>query len=77
MEISNYVIYELLIRLQELHPGVGEYISNKKNSYGVMLTTTTGSIQLPQDLLHQQFQHPSLISPLDILSLLENFKLKP
>lgn len=74
MEISNYVVYELLIRFQELHPDVGEYISNKKTGSGVLLRTTTGSLELPQELLYKQFKEPSLISQKEISSLLEHFK---
>lgn len=75
MEIATYVIYELLIRLQELNPGVGEYVSSKKSASGVLLKTSTGTIDIPEDLLHRQFHQPALVSQAEMLSMLEHFKL--
>ncbi|WP_316793946.1 hypothetical protein [Pedobacter frigoris] len=74
MEIATYVIYELLIRLQELNPGVGEYVFSKRNDSGVLLRTSTGSIDISEELLNKQFHHPSSIDQDDISTLLKNFK---
>lgn len=74
MEIATYVIYELLIRLQELNPGVGQYVFSKKNGNGALLRTSTGSIEIPEELLIKQFQHPSSIHRDEILKLLKSFQ---
>lgn len=75
MEIATYVIYELLIRLQELNPGVGEYVSSKKSASGVLLKTSTGTIDIPEELLNRQFHQPALVSQEEMQSMLQHFKL--
>jgi hypothetical protein len=75
MQISVYVIYELLIRLQELNPAVGEYVSNKRSGDGILVRTSSGTIDIPESILSTQFNNPSLITQDEILSLLDRFKL--
>ncbi|MEJ2880272.1 hypothetical protein [Pedobacter sp. GR22-6] len=74
MQLSVYVIYELLIRLQELNPAVGEYLSYKKISAGIKVQTTTGSLEFPDTMLDQQFHHPESVAPADLNLLLGSFK---
>lgn len=74
MEISHYVFYELLIRLQELNPDVGEYTFSKKTDSGVLLITTSGSVELPEEILYKQFMEPSQISQTELMSLLRCFR---
>lgn len=75
MQLAVYVIYELLIRVQELNPEVGEYISYKKINGGVSVRTTNGSIEMPDGLLQEQFNNPTSIRESQILALLDSFKL--
>ncbi len=75
MQIAVYVIYELLVRLQELNPAVGEYISYKKINAGISVQTSTGLVFIPEHLLSTQFNNPAAINPSDLLSLLDSFKL--
>jgi len=74
MQLAVYVIYELLIRVQELNPEAGEYVSYKKISGGVAVRTTTGSIEIPDHLLTEQFNNPASIKEAEILALMESFK---
>lgn len=75
MQISEYVIYELLIRLQELNPGVGEYVSNRKTEHGILVRTSTGVIPIPEDILLRQHSNPTGVNQQEILNLLGGFKL--
>ena len=75
MQISVYVIYELLIRLQELNPAVGDYVSNKRSADGILVRTSSGTIDIPESILSTQFNSPSSITQDEILSLLDRFKL--
>lgn len=75
MEIPVYVIYELLIRLNELNTDVGDYISNKKINQGILVRTSTGIIALSDEILSRQFHDPSTISQQEILDLLKGFEL--
>ncbi|ETZ19146.1 hypothetical protein [Pedobacter sp. V48] len=75
MQIAVYVIYELLIRLQELNPAVGEYISHKKTDDGILVRSSTGVIAMPEDILFRQFNDPATISQHEVLGLQAGFKL--
>lgn len=75
MQIAVYVIYELLIRLQEINPAVGEYLMNKIIEDGILVRTTSGSIPIPDSILLRQFNDPASISQHEILGLLDAFKL--
>ena len=73
MQIASYVIYELLIRLQELDPMVGNYITNKKTDNGILLRTSTGHLAIPDDILLRQFTDATIISKHEIEDLLNHF----
>ncbi|RZK69077.1 MAG: hypothetical protein EOO92_22385 [Pedobacter sp.] len=75
MQLAVYVFYELLIRLQELDPAVGEYSSFKKTDEGVTLNTTTGSMEVLEHLLSMQFNTPALITSAELLNILKTFRL--
>lgn len=70
MQIATYVVYELLIRIKELNPDIGDFISCKKTDRGVYVQTTSGHITIPESLYHLQFEDPSKISNTELLSLL-------
>lgn len=74
MQLAAYVIYELLIRLQEIDPAVGEYLSYKKISAGIKVQTTGGSLEIPDTLLEQQFHRPEGILAGDLLGILGSFQ---
>lgn len=74
MQIAAYVIYELLIRLQELKPEVGEYLTYKKISGGIKVQTTKGNLEMPDTVLDMQFHHPESVMNSDLLSMIESFK---
>ncbi|MGQ7856689.1 hypothetical protein ACUN24_20820 [Pedobacter sp. WC2501] len=68
------MIYELLIRLQELNPAVGEYLLNNQTDVGTLVRTISGSIAIPNDILLRQFNDPASISQHETLNLLDGFK---
>ncbi|WP_029276450.1 hypothetical protein [Pedobacter borealis] len=70
MQIATYVIYELLIRIRELNPEVGDFVSCRKTEKGVYVQTTSGHLTIPEILYHKQFGEPSEISTEELLSLL-------
>lgn len=74
MQLSVYVIYELLIRLQAIHPAVGEYLTYKKISGGISVRTTTGNFNIPDVVLDKQFHRPELVSAGDLSALLGAFE---
>lgn len=65
----------MLIRLQELNPGVGEYFSFKKTDTGVLVITTTGHLNIPSAVLEKQFQDPESITSDELTIILDTFKL--
>jgi hypothetical protein len=71
---SSYVIYELLIRLQELDPAIGEYLSYKKIKAGIAVQTTTGVLEIPDSILDLQFHNPAAILNSDLLELQSSFQ---
>ncbi|TDQ09217.1 hypothetical protein [Pedobacter metabolipauper] len=75
MQFPTYIVYELLIRLQELNPLVGDYLSFKNLQTGIYLRTTTGSIEIPEAILSMQFHDPGSIKRSEIISLLTSFQL--
>ncbi len=75
MQIAVYILYELVIRLQELNPAIGEYVSFKKVEDGILIRTSTGQISVSDHILALQFNDPTAIGQPEILNLLNNFKL--
>lgn len=70
MQIATYVIYELLIRMKELNPDIGDFISCKRTENGILVKTTSESIIIPENIYQQQFENPSGISKVELLSLI-------
>ncbi|MBB5638401.1 hypothetical protein HDE68_004330 [Pedobacter cryoconitis] len=62
MQISTYVVYELISRLQELNPIVGEYLNYKSTMNGILILTSAVQIAMPDDILLQQFNDPASIT---------------
>lgn len=72
--IPYFVILELHIRLVELDPLIGEYISHTKISDGMLLKCAGGTIVLPAAILQTQFKNPLLITTQELELLLKGFE---
>jgi len=75
MQFPPYIVYEILIRLQEINPLIGDYLSFKPVASGVHLRTTTGTLDIPEELLFRQFNEPSTIHTTEIQQLSSQFRL--
>jgi len=74
MSTPLYIIYELLVRLRELNPQAGEFVSCKRHHLGATVKTTTGTLEIPDKLLMLQFNDPSLISAKEMAALAVELK---
>ena len=70
MQIATYVIYELLIRMKELKPDIGDFVSCKKTENGILVQTTSAPVMIPESIYRQQFENPAAISRMELLSLI-------
>lgn len=75
MQIAVYIFHELLIRLQELNPAVGEYTSFKLEDNEIEISTSNGYLKVSQNMLERQLTDPSTISQQELIKLLDSFKL--
>jgi hypothetical protein len=73
MQTAVYIIYELLIRLQELKPDVGDYLSNKTTTDGIVVFTSTGKIVIPDTIILRQINTPASITTYELIILLDSF----
>jgi hypothetical protein len=73
MQLAAYVVYELVIRLQQIDPAVGEYLKYNKVNGGIRVHTTTGFFEIPDTILDLQFHNPDKISAAALKSILESF----
>jgi len=55
---STFAILEILIRLTAYNPLIGTYICHQIDANDVIVTTTTGTIIIPLDLLTSQERTP-------------------
>ncbi|MCL4638709.1 MULTISPECIES: hypothetical protein [Olivibacter] len=62
IQIPVFVIHELIIRLQEIDPLVGEYKSHYFSTEDAVVETSYLQLRFPMYLLRKQFQDPELIS---------------
>ena len=69
-----YVLYELLIRLTELDPTIGDFYAHKYTDSGAIIRTNNGSLIVPQHILEKQFSNPSQITDADLKQLVNEFK---
>jgi hypothetical protein len=69
-----YLLYEILIRLTELDPMIGDFYSYKYTDTGVIIRTTNGSLYVAQQLLDKQFANPVHITPDELKLLVADFK---
>jgi hypothetical protein len=69
-----YIYYELLIRLSEIIPETGDYVSNILTNEYCILRTTNGTINIPLSILQLQFDHPEQIGPEHLKIIANGFK---
>ncbi|UKT65879.1 hypothetical protein [Pedobacter mucosus] len=74
MNYPHYIFYELLIRLAEIEPEIGYYISNTTSNGICILRTNTGTLVVPDSLLIKQSTDPNQIAKDDLYNLLKNFE---
>ena len=67
--IPLYIIYELLIRVNQINPSIGSYNSHSFNTAGAVITTSSGKLRIRKALLNRQFKDPELISSSDLILL--------
>lgn len=67
MPIPIFVIYELLLRIQQLDPSVGSYQSHTFNTTGAVVITTTRKVRIRKAILNRQFKDPELVLESDLL----------
>jgi len=72
--LPTYAIVELLMRLGQINPHVGDYKDHTVYTTGVMVKTTNGSITFAKDLIKQQFNDPELIAEAELKNVLQAFK---
>ena len=60
--LPTYAIVELLIRLENHDPAIGDYKNHTVYDNGVTVKTTRGSITFPESLVLQQFETPEMIT---------------
>lgn len=69
-----YVLYELLIRLTELDPMIGDFHEHKHLENGAVIKTNNGSLNVPKHILKKQFSSPSEVTEADLKRLVNEFK---
>jgi hypothetical protein len=69
-----YVLYELLIRLTELDPMIGDFHTHKQMENGAIIRTNNGSLNVPKHILKKQFSSPSEVTEADLKQLVNEFK---
>jgi hypothetical protein len=73
-DLPTYAIVEILIRLSEYNPQIGNYKDHLVHDNGVMVKTSNGHINFPHNLVIQQFNAPELITEDDLKSVTSQFK---
>ena len=74
MNFPIYIFYELHIRLSEIKPETGDYVSNILTDEYCILRTTNGTINIPLKILQLQFNEPEKIKSEHLEILANAFK---
>jgi hypothetical protein len=77
MNFPLYLYYEMLVRVREVRPNIGEYQFVLVFENSVVINTTMGKVRVSKDLLLIQFKNPDLISTDQIEALASQFCLFP
>lgn len=72
--IPIFVIYELLIRMQEVSPDIGEYQTHHFEDRKAIIQTTKRRYECSMDILYRQFFDPGLIDIDEIRELVDTAK---
>ena len=64
--LPTYAIVELLIRLADINPFIGDYKGHVAYEDGVIVKTTGGTIAFTESIIVRQFHDPELISDDDL-----------
>lgn len=69
MKIPLYIIEEMVIRLQEFNPAIGDLTGNERLGSQMIVKTTNGIITVPVLLLSKQLCDPGVITKQEIAEL--------
>ena len=72
--LPTYAIVELLIRLAQINPHIGDYKDHAVYTDAVIVKTTLGHFTFSKALIRQQFNQPELITEADLIKAIETFK---
>ncbi len=72
--LPTYAIVELLIRLAQIDPHIGDYKGHAVYTDAVIVKTTLGNITFSKTLIGQQFNHPELITEAELKKVAKTFK---
>lgn len=72
--LPTYAIVELLIRLAQIDPHIGDYKGHTIYTDAVTVKTTLGHITFSKPLIAQQFNHPELITEAALKKVAKTFK---
>lgn len=75
MKFPLYLYYELLIRLTEFRPEIGDFISVFASDSHLVLSTDTGMLEISSGLMYRQFNDPDTVSREEIRKLAGDFQL--
>jgi hypothetical protein len=73
-DLPTYAIIELLIRLGEIEPLIGNYQEHIPHEYGIVVKTTSGHINFNRGLVMQQLADPTLIDQQELTVIASLFK---
>ncbi|RYF26638.1 MAG: hypothetical protein EOO42_01030 [Flavobacteriales bacterium] len=76
MKYPLFIFHELIIRLAEINPKIGDFSSFLPHDETYTLITDKGSLIVPTHFLQMQFENPALINQTDLGILAQNFRLK-
>lgn len=74
MNFPLFIFYELLIRLSEIQPEIGDYVSYTPSNNGCIVRTTNGTLNVLNQILTKQFEDPNQITTQELFILLQTFK---
>jgi len=72
-----FVFHELIVRLSEINPIIGRYISNEPKADSYIITTYNGTLIIPSHFLQMQYENPKLMDMVDLAMLANNFRAYP
>jgi hypothetical protein len=69
-----FVFHELVVRLTEVNPSIGKYLSQVAKGETFILTTVNGTVIVPLHFIQLQYENPKQINSTDLSILAHNFK---